>query len=199
MDSSSTKGKILNAAIELFSERGFDKVSMRDIAGMVGIKAASIYNHFSSKRDILIFLYESYIREHRLGAPSIELPLRRLETEPIQKIILSLEYYWYPLSREKLDRVMLIASQRICQDEASENFIKELFFDSIKAVWIPLLDRAVTLGKIEPIDIEAFTHLAAHHAFSAAALKWTAMNVSKEQWNKNLSTLFLLLKSIDRE
>jgi len=45
--------KILKTATQLFAERGFSAVSQREIAAAVGIKAASIYNHFPSKDAIL--------------------------------------------------------------------------------------------------------------------------------------------------
>ena len=47
------KEKILRVSIELFSEKGYEGVTLREIAARVGIKAASIYNHFKSKEDIL--------------------------------------------------------------------------------------------------------------------------------------------------
>lgn len=45
--------KILHTAASLFAERGFSAVSQREIAAAVGIRAASIYNHFTSKDAIL--------------------------------------------------------------------------------------------------------------------------------------------------
>jgi len=54
----SNREKILEAAIVLFSERGFSAVSQREIAAAVGIKAASIYNHFQSKEAILEAIVE---------------------------------------------------------------------------------------------------------------------------------------------
>lgn len=47
-----TKGKILSAALELFSKRGYEAVTVEQIARTVGIKAPSLYKHFKSKRDI---------------------------------------------------------------------------------------------------------------------------------------------------
>lgn len=47
-----TKEQILNVALSLFSVKGYDGVSMSDIANIVGIKAASIYKHYSGKDDI---------------------------------------------------------------------------------------------------------------------------------------------------
>lgn len=53
-----TKDKILYAAISLFSQKGYDGVSVRDIAKEVGIKASSLYKHYDNKEAILesIFL-----------------------------------------------------------------------------------------------------------------------------------------------
>jgi AcrR family transcriptional regulator len=48
-----TKERIFKAAIDLFSEKGFDAASMREIAEMVGIKKASLYSHYNSKDQIL--------------------------------------------------------------------------------------------------------------------------------------------------
>lgn len=48
-----TGQKIFDAAIDLFSQRGYDAVSIRDIAAAVGIKESSIYKHYTSKDQIL--------------------------------------------------------------------------------------------------------------------------------------------------
>lgn len=49
----SNKEKILGAAIELFAQKGYSGVSMREIAANVNIKAASIYNHYTGKEALL--------------------------------------------------------------------------------------------------------------------------------------------------
>lgn len=61
-----TKEKILNSSLNLFSTKGYKAVSVRDIASDVGIKASSLYNHFESKQDILdelIKLNINYVRD----------------------------------------------------------------------------------------------------------------------------------------
>ena len=45
----STRDRIAAVAAPLFADRGFAGVSMRDIAQAVGVKAASLYNHYSDK------------------------------------------------------------------------------------------------------------------------------------------------------
>lgn len=56
------KNRILDAAFQLFSERGFSETSMRDIAKKVDIKAASLYNHFTGKQELLDALIERETR-----------------------------------------------------------------------------------------------------------------------------------------
>lgn len=48
-----TKERILHEALELFSTRGYEAVSMRDISSGVGIRESSIYKHYAGKKDIL--------------------------------------------------------------------------------------------------------------------------------------------------
>lgn len=47
-----TKQRILSESLRLFSENGYDAVSVAEIASAVGIKAPSLYKHYKSKRDI---------------------------------------------------------------------------------------------------------------------------------------------------
>lgn len=48
-----TRDKILDEALTLFAENGYDGTSVEEIAEKVGIKAPSLYNHFKGKEDIL--------------------------------------------------------------------------------------------------------------------------------------------------
>lgn len=48
----STRDKIIQHALLLFSRKGYQAVSVQEIARAVGIRAPSLYNHFDSKRAI---------------------------------------------------------------------------------------------------------------------------------------------------
>ena len=63
-DQGSTRERILDIALELFTERGYDKTSIRDIAERLGTTKAALYYHFKSKADILL---ELHLRLHELG------------------------------------------------------------------------------------------------------------------------------------
>ncbi len=53
MNRNTRKKEILSKAAKLFKKRGYSAVTMRDLADVLNIKAASLYNHISSKQEIL--------------------------------------------------------------------------------------------------------------------------------------------------
>ncbi|GAB1512588.1 hypothetical protein JCM33774_46300 [Actinophytocola sp. KF-1] len=50
----SRREALLSAATKLFNQHGYHAVSMDDIGAAVGIKSASVYNHFTVKSDLLV-------------------------------------------------------------------------------------------------------------------------------------------------
>lgn len=58
-----TKEKIFYVSLDLFSQRGYDSVSLREIAEEVGIKKSSIYSHYPSKEAILMDIFDYFTRQ----------------------------------------------------------------------------------------------------------------------------------------
>jgi AcrR family transcriptional regulator len=55
-----TRARIQHVAVELFTERGYDKTSLREIAERLDVTKAALYYHFKSKEDIVRSLVEDY-------------------------------------------------------------------------------------------------------------------------------------------
>lgn len=51
---------ILEAALELFSHRGYGATNMRDVAGKAGVSTGSVYHHFRDKEAIFLALLEQF-------------------------------------------------------------------------------------------------------------------------------------------
>jgi AcrR family transcriptional regulator len=86
-----TKDLILYTALRLFSERGYDGVSMRDLATEVGIKAASIYNHFSSKEDIFNSLLLEMQNRYEQTVNTVNVPNGTIQETAAQYVTISEE------------------------------------------------------------------------------------------------------------
>ena len=52
------KSQILNAAEEVFTEKGFDQARMDDIAGQTGLSKGTLYLYFKSKDDLIIAILD---------------------------------------------------------------------------------------------------------------------------------------------
>src|SRR4051794_38444713 len=52
-DAPRTRERILDAALRLFADKGYEATSMREIAEELGITKAALYYHFDSKADIV--------------------------------------------------------------------------------------------------------------------------------------------------
>lgn len=77
MKRENTKQKIIETALTLFSERGYDAVSVGEIAEAVGIKAPSLYNHYPSKQAIFDAIVETRALQYEKDTGRIDIHVQR--------------------------------------------------------------------------------------------------------------------------
>nr|AUN37711.1 transcriptional regulator, TetR family [uncultured bacterium] len=61
--SDATRGRILEAALELFRDRGFEATTMREIAAAAGVATGAAYYYFDSKDAIVLAFYDQAQKE----------------------------------------------------------------------------------------------------------------------------------------
>lgn len=139
-----TKDKIFDTALDLFSKKGYDSVSVRTIASEVGIKESSIYNHYSSKKDILMSIL-NYFEEYFKGNPLDDENIRKLlEENPEEFYHQGSEMFKQQIFEEKILKIMkLIFVQMYQIDEVKEFFLREIlggstdFWSDVFEILIP--------------------------------------------------------------
>lgn len=86
MNRTTRKKEIFAKAAFLFKKRGYSAVTMRDIADALQIKAASLYNHISSKQEILATIVIQIAEHFTQGMDQIK-SQNISPQEKLQKII----------------------------------------------------------------------------------------------------------------
>jgi AcrR family transcriptional regulator len=109
---SDTRQRILDVALTLFTEQGYDGTSLREIAQKLGVTKAALYYHFESKDDILLALH---MRLHEMGKDAL--------------MAMSKEHVTLKLWREVLDKMVdqiLAQRQILLMHQRNEAAIEKL-------------------------------------------------------------------------
>ncbi len=143
-DPDSARGKLLQTAAHLFRNKGFERTTVRDLAGAVGIQSGSIFHHFKSKDEILRAVMEETIhyntalmRASLAEASNVRervLALIRCELQSIMggsgEAMAVLVYEWRSLSAEGQAQVLALR-------------------DIYEEIWLQVLGEAKNAGYIK--------------------------------------------------
>src|SRR6266851_6336558 len=138
-----TRERIVDAALTLFRDKGFDETTMRDIAAAAGVATGAAYYYFRSKEELVMAFYKRTAEEARtLLPPAIA---RSSDLRKRLRAIIDLE-----LSQFAEHRRLLIALARIGIDPANplSPFGKEtqpMRDESIDAFRVALRDSNVRI------------------------------------------------------
>lgn len=120
--------EILLATLELASQKGLGSVSLGQIADRVGIKKPSLYNHFSSKEEIIKELYV-YLREkagQQLPPSGEDISALIKERTAYEVLVMSAKRYDAMNSDEKMMQFYrVIYSQRSLDPTAAQIVAQE--------------------------------------------------------------------------
>ncbi|WP_263144357.1 TetR/AcrR family transcriptional regulator [Pseudomonas sp. RIT-PI-AD] len=160
-DPQSARGKLLQTAAHLFRSKGYERTTVRDLAGAVGIQSGSIFHHFKSKDEILrsvmeeTILYNTALMRAALAEASDlrerVLALIRCELQSIMggtgEAMGVLVYEWRSLSEE--GRTYILGLR-----------------DTYESLWLGVLAEAQEAGyvKADPFVLRRFL---------TGALSWT--------------------------
>jgi len=86
LKASARKQEIIKKSEILFKEKGYSAVTMRDIATVMGMKAASLYNHIKSKQEILSVIILSLAEQFTAGMDAV-VASEKTTLEKLQEII----------------------------------------------------------------------------------------------------------------
>jgi len=142
-----TRKGILDAAEQLFAERGFYGTSMRDITALSGSRTSLCYYHFGTKDDVLQAVVDRRAKEHM---EYMLASLRRASDAYGRVVPLSvlIEAYMRPCLEHHLNSgpgwhnyVRLLA--HLASESASSEYAKKFFqYDSVNEAFLAAFSRS---------------------------------------------------------
>lgn len=192
-----TRNDILSAAMELFATKGFAATTVKDIAASVGIKDASLYNHFEGKRAIFDAIIErelARLREllNRSGAlyETTDSPapyLTRNESD-LESVVFSSYRPFFEDAGLVCLRKMLTVNQ--FEDSRAGELYQTIFIEQPLRLQTALFDRMVSEG----LFAQCNARLAAYE-FHGAAFVLLSQNLS---WTEAMPRLRAHLRAFER-
>jgi AcrR family transcriptional regulator len=135
-----TRENILEAAAQIFSEKGFHAASMRDIARAVNLQKASLYHHVSGKQEILLELLDQAldILIDRIGKV-VSLPI-----PPEEKLPQAMQVYLQTLTDQRGLSAVLLFEHRSLDAELKSRHLPRR--DRFEGLWRTLIQEGVASG-----------------------------------------------------
>ena len=132
-----TKERILNVAIDLFAIKGFDAVSLREIADAAGVRKATLYYYFASKDEILEKILE-YVLESwdksKVGrwsdSDDAEAQIVALGLDGFMAMASGISGSW--LENPRMEKIMRIAFIELYHNDQIRKFMLAFFGDGPK-------------------------------------------------------------------
>lgn len=163
-DSKPTKEIIFDVSLDLFSQKGFNAVSVREIARGVGIRESSIYNHYQNKEAILDTIIEYFMAELAQSSPSEELGDELISQGPEVYFKVGAEMYIRQVNTPKMEKIWRLVSMEVNHNPKIRNFFKKELLEGPLYCWENIFRIMIEKKLIKPFD----PRLLAYEYFSFA-------------------------------
>ena len=160
MKQEDTKRRILNKALELFAAKGYDSVSVGEIAGAVGIKAPSLYNHFPGKQAIFDAIVESTAAQYEADTGKIDIHVENAARDVLVFAEITAEglfekvrqIFEYSLHNQRIRRFRRMMTMEQFRSPELAALYSERYVDRVLAYHAGIFRALMASGEIRPQD-----------------------------------------------
>ncbi len=148
-----TKERILDAAIDLFANKGYDAVSIREIAREVSIRESSIYNHYKGKEELMDTITDYFISELTRADP-FDVPMEDLLEKYGAEAFMNMgaQAYLHKINTPKIAKIWRIISIELFRNDKVRKFFKTTMVEVPVAAWEQTFRKMMELGYIRECD-----------------------------------------------
>jgi len=189
-----TKWKIFESAIYLFSKKGYDNVSLREIAEGVGIKQAAIYYYFKKKDDILALIYKYYYDTYISTLTPLEELLKLIGKIHPYAVFRELSVLYNKDFYQLLIRMTQILMKQRDYDSRANEIIVDLFFNIPIKYFRPILKKMIAMNIIEPLDIDTWILVITHFNLLSITRAYSQNPMTDEEWINGRELIYSIIR-----
>lgn len=149
MTQRNTKEKIFDVSLELFSQKGFNNTSVRQIAREVGIKESSIYNHYPSKQAILDEILKTFQNQLIIYDADEALMDELLEKDPLLFYKTGSGMFRQQLKNEKAMKILRLLFIQMYHDDSIAEYFYDFLFQKPLEFWTSIFDKLIENGIVK--------------------------------------------------
>jgi len=139
-----TKERIRDVAIDLISEKGYNAVSIREIARQVDIAESSIYNHYKGKENIMDSIIE-YLKEESKNILN-EISINTFDPKILVKD--ASNFMVKILEATNIKKILRIVCIELYQNEKCLDFFKNQYVEPSYMFWTEIFKKMIENGRI---------------------------------------------------
>ncbi|WP_230875109.1 TetR/AcrR family transcriptional regulator [Lysinibacillus cavernae] len=165
-----TAERIIEAALQLISEKGYTAATTKTIAELAGVNEVTLFRHFGNKRGLLKAIIEQFSYY-----PLLQQEINQNMTWELEKDLLNISLKHFQFLMSIKDFVMIAFKESIQFPEISEEIANMPLL--IKKELIHYFEEMYQQGKVREVD------------FEAAALSLIALNFGHFMSRARLGTI----------
>ena len=140
------RSEIIQAAAQIFRQKGYHGTSMQDIADAVALKKASLYHHVLGKQDILVSILDQALDlliEDLQAVIDQDLPAQ-------EKIRQAMRVYVNRLTEDPDLAAVLLMEHRSLEDDLRAAHIARR--DRFETLWRSMIEQGIAQGSFRSMD-----------------------------------------------
>jgi len=156
-----TKGRILTAALEMFSQKGYEGTNIRELAASLGLAKSGIYKHFESKEAIWKALLDRMIAYYGEQFGSAD-HLPPVPDSPEGLVEMTMRMVDFTVHDEMIVKTRKVLAVEQFRDERAKELATRHFLTGLTQMFTPVFQGMMEKGLLRQDDPEmlAFAYTA---------------------------------------
>ncbi len=148
-----TKEKILTAALEMFSQKGYEGTNIRELSASLGLVKSGIYKHFESKEAIWNALLDRMIAYYgeRFGSPE---HLPPVPDSPEDFVSMAMRMVNLTIHDEQIMKTRKVLTLEQYRDERARNLATKHFLTGLTKMFTHIFSGMMEKGLLRRDDPE---------------------------------------------